>query len=69
MYTEGRRWRGPVAPPAGAPTPDPIPGYSSKGGAVGVGCSGWGEYYVVDWYITSYKSLHPVSTAPPFDES
>ena len=25
-----------------------ITGYSSKGGAVGGGCSGWGQYYIVN---------------------
>ena len=43
-------------------------GYSAEGGAVDRGCSGLGQYYIVNQYITSYKSLHPVSTAPPFAE-
>ena len=43
-------------------------GYSAEGGAVGRGCSGLGQYYVVTQYITSYNSLHPNSTAPPFAE-
>ena len=43
-------------------------GYSAEGGAVDGGCSGLGKYYIVNWYITSYNSLHPVSTAPPFAE-
>ena len=38
-------------------------------GAVRGGCSGWGQCYIINQYITSYKPLHPVSTAPPFDES
>ena len=46
-----------------------IDAYSLQRGAVGGGCSGWGWHYIINWYITSYKSLHPVSTAPPFDES
>ena len=33
------------------------------------GCSGWGKYYIINQCITSYRSPHPVSTAPPFDES
>ena len=43
-------------------------GYSLQGGAVGGGCSGLGQYYTVTQYITPFKSLHPVSTAPPFAE-
>ena len=43
-------------------------GYSSKGGAVGGGCSGLGLYYTVKSCITPCKSLHPVSIAPPFAE-
>ena len=43
-------------------------GYSAEGGAVDRGCSGLGQYYIVNQCITSYKSLHPVSTAPPFAE-
>ena len=35
---------------------------------MGRGCSGWGWYYIVNYYITAYNSLHPVSTAPPFAE-
>ena len=45
-----------------------LSGYSLQGGAVGGGCSGWGWYYIVKWYITPHESLHPVSTAPPFAE-
>ena len=50
-----------------------IAGYSLQGGAVGggcsgLGCSGLGQYYIVSQYITSYKALHSVSTAPPFAE-
>ena len=44
-------------------------GYSLQGGAVGGGCSGLGQYHMINQYTTWYKSLHPVSTAPPFDES
>ena len=44
------------------------PGYSSKGGAVGGGCSGWGLYYIVKQPIIECKPLHPFSTAPPFAE-
>ena len=43
-------------------------GYSLQGGAVGGGCSGLGQYYIVKQCITPYKSLYPVSTAPPFAE-
>ena len=50
------------------PIPGAVIGHSSKGGAVGGGCSGWGQYYIISQCITSYKSLHPVSTAPPFAE-
>ena len=32
------------------------------------GCSGLGQYYIVNQCIMSYKSLHSVSTAPPFAE-
>ena len=40
-------------------------GYSSKGGAVGGGCSGLGQYYIIKQPIIYCKPLHPVSTAPP----
>ena len=42
---------------------------SLQGGAVGGGCSGWGQYYIIKHPIIECKPLHPVSTAPPFDES
>ena len=43
-------------------------GIHQRGVRFGVGCSGWGQCYIINQYITSYKSLHPVSTAPPFAE-
>ena len=46
-----------------------LSGYSLQWGAVGGECSGWRQYYLMTQHLTSYKSLHPVSTAPPFDES
>ena len=39
--------------------------YSSKGGAVGGGCSGWGWCDVVKQPVIQCEPLHPVSTAPP----
>ena len=43
-------------------------GYSAEGGAVDEGCSGWGQYYVINQYTAAYESLHPSSTTPPFAE-
>ena len=52
-------------------------GYSLQGGAIGGGCSGWGQYYRTKQPIIECKPLHPdiyiyiyiyiyvCSTAPP----
>ena len=41
---DGRRAEGRSLAPAGAAQVD---GYSAEGRAVGGGCSGWGQYYIV----------------------
>ena len=44
-------------------------GYSAEGGAVGGVVQWMGVILYSKIVCKSYKSLHPVSTAPPFDES